>query len=407
MSASVFRQATKGMHKPTKEQMMSLLRPTIAKMTEIKPQPKSWQADWAWPEQDIHTCEHMYGSTYLMTPHAIAAIWRIIHCRRCNFAYHPRLAANPNTAELYVRFGGNLKLVHSTRPKTLIRDLPTIKAVTAKGVKSDPRLRYAQSKEDNDYLITHMGDAAIIAGLINPNFVTPDLESPLVQNLIKYCCASSIPLTEEIMNHVKGVWFIECIQKCNARQLQADSPIDDEKTQIFIAQMTVMRYSKYAYYLFIKDGSDPVDVDEVVAFHKEESYVKLVSERLQKCIAEYKEKNPDRTLVDDLGDVYLASDVGAVQEKDSDKNTFYIKPHNRCQTWQTAKFAEKARNDRQKLFGDMGKVMPAAQVRRTLMEMTLRRYFEIKKYHEDTFSANCDFERSQPYHLTMEELKGN
>jgi hypothetical protein len=130
------------------------------------------EMNWAWLSQNNHTCERMYevmtasahsislGGSAQLTPHAIAAIWRIIHCRKCKFAYHPRIAAHPLTAEWYVKFGGDLKILYSKRPKTLIRDLPTIQAAIRRGVKYDPRLRYAQTKEDSDYLLTQLDDVA-------------------------------------------------------------------------------------------------------------------------------------------------------------------------------------------------------------------------------------------------------
>jgi len=157
--------------------------------------------EMSWVSQNTthRTCKklHEYILVHdILSPMSLAAIWRLINCKKCGFVYHPRIAASPSLAEYYVRFGGDLKILHSKKPKLLIRDLPAIKDAVRKGIKPDPKMKpgAVKSAADNTYLFEQLGDVAVLAGMIDPEYVSiADLETPLFQRLIARKAYDSLP----------------------------------------------------------------------------------------------------------------------------------------------------------------------------------------------------------------------
>lgn len=177
---------------------------------------------WLTQHHTAQTCEVMYKyiQTHdLFSPMSLAAVWRIRffqlcwkkwklrfhfllsndkrkpHCKKCGFKYHPLLVALPGLAEYYIRFGGNIKLLYSSKPKRLIRDVPAIRAALAKNIKADLKMKPGAVKciADNLYLFDQLGDVACLAGMIDPEYVSHDPENILLQRLLHFKAYDSIP----------------------------------------------------------------------------------------------------------------------------------------------------------------------------------------------------------------------
>ena len=111
-----------GINKAKKQ--LSGLRSMLAEHEKAKQEPE-WSVieDRAWQSQHCtaYTCKAMYGYILthdLLSPMSLAAVWRLIHCKKCGFMYHPRLAASPSLAEYYIKFGGDLKFFIARSPNS-------------------------------------------------------------------------------------------------------------------------------------------------------------------------------------------------------------------------------------------------------------------------------------------------
>lgn len=186
------------------KKQLNFVRRTILQQEQADAVPESDRPvleNVAWLSQHylVHSCKRMYQyilENEMTSPMSLAAVWRLIHCKKCGLIYLPRLAASPTLASYYVRFGGDLKLLHSKKPKLLCRDLPAVAAALREGVKADPRFRpgAVRSAADNQYLFEKLGDVAILAGMIDPKYVLEDASDPLLQRLLHFKAYDSVPV---------------------------------------------------------------------------------------------------------------------------------------------------------------------------------------------------------------------
>lgn len=193
---------------------------------------------WLTQRNYNHTCKSMYDYILthdLLSPMSIAAVWRMIQCKKCNFVYHPRIAASPSLAEYYIRFGGDMKILHTIRPKLLIRDLPSIKSVVAKGIKVDPKMKSGAVKciADNLYVYEQLGDTAILAGMIDPAYVDEDVTNPLFQRLLYLKAYDSLPpkMVYDIMvAENENALYIDAFFRIELANIVKDPDFDKTRT---------------------------------------------------------------------------------------------------------------------------------------------------------------------------------
>lgn len=371
--------------------------------------------DAAWQSQhySAHTCKRMFE--YIQThgpstPMSLAAVWRIIHCKKCGFTYHTQIAAMPELSEYYVRFGGDVKIIHTKRPKSLIRDLPGIKAAVSKGVKADPKMKPGGVKcaADNTYLFEKLGDVAILAGMIDPEYVSESVDDFLVQRLCHFKAYDSVPgriaydITDSGSNIMVSHYGV--FDRIILAALFKD-PTFDQTRQIHSLIFAAIPWDIIAKCYLIHPDPDMSETDIITksydVFGDANKYKEHVAKRVQSFVEEVKKQVPDKA-VTCMGNYteYLPGDLYAVP--DSVEYNIIIAHYsfliecglidaNFCRSHYDAKML-KVRDNLLGKGWENRPTMTAVEIRSMLIERFKQKRLDAMSLWTFSQFANCDFD---------------
>lgn len=161
-----------------------------------KPFQKLHEDNVAWTFQKHNNCEYLikYLKTFIpaktsenISPMYLSALYRLIHCSKCKTKYHKELFGTNIFIEWYIRLGGDLGLRMKVKPIIFLRDVREVRLEINRGVVVDKKLLPGKvdSEKENQYFYDELGDAAILAGVINPEFISPDSENFLRKKMIE------------------------------------------------------------------------------------------------------------------------------------------------------------------------------------------------------------------------------
>lgn len=356
---------------------------------------------WMSRPTEEHTCQFMYS--YIqeereVTSMVLAAIWRIIHCNHCGFIYHKNIAESSKFAHHYIVFGGNVKILYSKKPKRFIRDLPSIKNVLAKGVKSDPLFKpgAVKSVADNAYIFKQLGDVAVLAGMIDPEYVTEDIQAPLNVCLIKYRALDSIPFSIDdvisINDNISG--FIG--MRHHLRRLWKNPDMIDDHPHL-IATLTLAKHIDYIDYLMCEDVHILAikDVKYMSSIYEKFSQTELYAEHIAKCTDDYLKElqnlYPDKEIIFDENPIYLVHDLNIVVL--SDKVRVMSERSARMRST-IVKDSIESKLNRIRLLRDHHDIesLTALEIREILIERYRKHYFLNMDLWRHTNFNNCRFD---------------
>lgn len=357
---------------------------------------------WQSREYTGRTCEKLFEYIQKydpLSPMSIAAVWRIVHCKNCKSIYHNQIAESNIWAEYYIRFGGDLKIVSRRRsPKLLIRDLPSIKAVVAKGIKADPKMKPGAVKcsDDNNYLFEQLGDIAILAGMIDPDYVSEDPEDSLLQRLLHFKAYDSVPPLIA-SKHINVSCLASISDETDSRvDLRVVKIIPEHFSFTFIFNAVTTNVNLHVYLLcgkFDENSDSLIQLYEV--FGKTEIYQEYVTKCAQLTIDRIKQKFPDKNIIyaDDIFS-YNSNDIYIEEQSD---NNILLAPYSHFYKLNNFKAEMPLDRLRDKYLDRDWRdkdTMTGLQLREFFIERTKQYYLkELETWRFCQF-VNCDFDKN-------------
>ena len=373
-------------------------------------EPKPDQASSAWMSRDDHSCAAMYNylqnSRDLESPHSVAAVWRILNCRRCGFKFHARVAASPSLAPWYLRFGADLKLVHSRKPKLLIRDLESIRlAQTASRILSDPRFKpgWASSAADNAWLWENLGEAAGLAGMLNSAFVSLDSEDPITAKLMEQYAVSCLPYKQDwdqerdkgwrTKLNLAAHWYYAC-KGFETRQEGEDLETLNKRLEGNLAIVAYHTFSQIGQWLMCFPPKTPVEkiTKGVKVFRQEDLFRTHLLHKVRIYLNDLQEKYPEKEIVLlEEEKFFIPGDLCYYEEEGK---ILVMNIGLAIQRGYQPHISASEISLRAKTFGPdwLQRKMDGMEMRTFLMQKVLEKY--LRSLPES--SANCDFVETWP-----------